>query len=104
MSAFQLSEQARNARAERDRRDGLQYATHASGRCAGEHGLCGACHADELREMVAWARDQGAMRLPGETLWSFWQRIGGRFLDTWHDAAYTVDREQRAALGKAVGP
>lgn len=77
-----------DARRARDKRDGLRYATHVDGRCGDLNTICLECYDDELEEMLTWARQQPDP-VPGENVSQYWQRIGGRYLDTWHDAATT---------------
>ena len=94
-------------RRQRDCEDGLQYCTHASGRCGGYAGLCGACHADEHAEMLEWASDQPDP-LPDETPSNYWHRIGGKFYDAWWDvatarmSAYRGEAEHRATLHREM--
>jgi len=87
VSAFQLSEAALERRRARDRRDGLVFSTHLAGRCGMDVGACcSACYADTWAELVSWALLQADPE-PGESASAYWSRIGGRFLDPWHDAA-----------------
>jgi hypothetical protein len=86
MTAYSHSPRLMARRAERDFRQHRTYATHRDGLCAMPYGLCGACAADELAEMTAWALTQPDP-LPGEDCSTYWRRIGGAFYDSWYEAA-----------------
>ena len=82
---FTLSQHAIARRMARDLSDGFDR-THLDGRCGYMGSLCGDCHTDEFNEMLTWANKQPDP-LPNESLSDYWKRIGGRFLDAWHDVA-----------------
>lgn len=95
---FRLSESANGARLDRDRRDGARgRIRHEYGNCAGIYGLCPACSEDEYNELLAWAECQGEP-FPGDDPETYWKRIGGPYLDEWHNVARVlVSRKVGAA-------
>ncbi len=95
-----LSERSRTRRAERDRRDGTERTrAHQTGMCGDMASLCGECYADERADLLAWAREQPDPR-PEEEALEYWRRIGGRFLDAWHDVASARIRETDTGAGR----
>lgn len=87
MSDYRMSDSVMERRRARDKRDGLKHSTHVSGRCGMDVGACcHECHADQYAEMLEWSRARPDP-LQGETAGAYWQRIGGAFLDSWHDVA-----------------
>ena len=73
----------------------LEGEHHRVGICGGNADLCGQCHEWELAWHLEVARKIGAASplLPSEGSEHYWQRIGGRYLDTYIEArreAYRV--------------
>lgn len=61
--------------------------------------LSSECDADERADLLAWAREQPDPR-PEEDALGYWRRIGGRFLDAWHDVASARMRETDTGAGR----
>jgi hypothetical protein len=66
---------------------------HEWGTCGYMNSLCGRCHEQEARWHMAVGRAIANQEppMPGEGGMEYWQRMGGRWFDTWPealDAAY----------------
>lgn len=62
---------------------------HAEGRCGYMGSLCSTCHELELKWHLGIAEQIGKKHppLPNEDPGQYWRRVGGRFIDTWWEAA-----------------
>ena len=67
---------------------------HQNGTCGGIHGLCHTCHKWQEEWHLTIAREIGREypRQPDENPYKYWDRIGGRYLDSWPEAAREAGR------------
>ena len=89
MAKFELSPAAQASR--RARGGGC-----LNGTCGPYASLCYQCDKEETAEHRAWASGITTPPMPGEDYGAYWQRVGGRFIDSWYTVASETYRRLTA--------